>query len=170
MYFFNTRPDICFFVNTLSQFMVEPKRVHWVETKHVLRYLFGTIDYGLDYHRGDGVHLVGYTDSDWVGCVGDRKSTSGCCFGLGSIVVSWFSQKKNLVALSYVEAEYMVASQASCEALWIRKLPVGMFDVQLRLTVSYCDNQSCIKLSKNLVFHDQSKIIKICYHFIHDYV
>jgi hypothetical protein len=64
MYLVNTRPDICFAVNTLSQFMVEPRRVHSVATKHVPRYLCGTLDYGLDYQRGDGVHLVGYTDSD----------------------------------------------------------------------------------------------------------
>jgi hypothetical protein len=83
MYLVNTRPDICFAVNTLSQFMVEPRRVHWVAAKHVLRYLCGTVDYGLDYLRGDGVRLVGYTDSNWAGCVGDRKSTSGCCFRLG---------------------------------------------------------------------------------------
>jgi hypothetical protein len=59
-----------------------------VATKHVLRYLCGMIDYGLDYHRGYGVHLVGYTDSDWAGFVSDRKITSGYCFGLGSTVVS----------------------------------------------------------------------------------
>jgi hypothetical protein len=74
MYLVNTKLDVCFAVKTLSQFMVEPRRVHWVAAKHVLRYLCGTVDYGLDYHRGDGVHLVGYTDSDWVGCVSDRKN------------------------------------------------------------------------------------------------
>jgi hypothetical protein len=54
--------------------------VHWVAAKHVLRYLKGTVDYGFDYVRGDGVRLTGYTDSDWARCVIDRKSTSGCCF------------------------------------------------------------------------------------------
>jgi hypothetical protein len=161
MYLVNTRPDICFAVNTLSQFMVEPRRVHWVATKHVLRYLCGTVDYGLDYHRGDGVRLVGYTDSDWAGCVSDRKSTSGCCFGLGSAVVSWFSRKQKSVALSSAKAEYMAASQASCEALWLRKMLIGLFGVQLRPTVIFCDNQSCIKLSENPVFHDRSKHIEI---------
>jgi hypothetical protein len=141
-----------------------------VAAKHVLRYLCGTVEYGLDYQRGDGVCLVGYTDLDWAGCVSDRKSTSGCCFRLVSIVVSWFSRKQKSVALNSIEAEYMAANQASCEALWIRKLLVGLFDVQLSPTVIHCDNQSCIKLSENLVFHDRSKHIKICYHFICDYV
>jgi hypothetical protein len=170
MYLVNTRPDLCFVVNSLSQFMVEPRRVHWVAAKHVLRYLKGTVDYGLNYERGDGVRLIGYTDSDWAGCVSDRKSTSGCCFGLGSTVVSWFSRKQKSVALSSAEAEYMAASQASCEAIWLRKLLVGIFGVQMRPTVIYCDNQSCIKLSENPVFHDRSKHIEIRYHFIRDYV
>ena len=60
MYLVNTRPDICFAVNSLSQFMVEPRRVHWVAAKHVLRYLQGTLDYGLDYRQGDRVILAGY--------------------------------------------------------------------------------------------------------------
>jgi hypothetical protein len=136
----------------------------------VLRYLCGTVDYGLDYHRGDGVRLVGYTDSDWVGCVSDRKNTSGCFFGLGSTVVSWFSRKQNSVDLSLAEVEYMATSQASCEALWLLKMLIGLFGVQLRPIVIYCDNQSCIKLSENLVFHDQSKHIEIQYHFIRYYV
>jgi hypothetical protein len=94
--------------------MVEPKSVHWIGAKHVLRYIAGSMDYGLDYVRGDGVRLIGYIDSDWAGCGVDRKSISGYCFGLGSIVVSWFSRKHKSVALSSAEAEYMAASQASC--------------------------------------------------------
>eukprot|EP00253_Pinus_taeda_P001835 PITA_01835 len=104
MYLVNTRPDICFAVNTMSQFMCELRKVHWVAAKHILRYLQGSVDYGLDYRQGDGVRLVGYTDSDWAGCASDRKRTSGCCFGLGSAVVSWFSRKQQSVALSSAEA------------------------------------------------------------------
>ena len=86
--------------------------VHWAAAKHVLRYLQGTLDFGLKYVRGDGLRLAGYTDSDWAGSVSDWKSTSGCCFGLGSAVVSWFSRKQKSVALSSFEAEYMAASLA----------------------------------------------------------
>eukprot|EP00253_Pinus_taeda_P011393 PITA_11393 len=127
MYLVNTRPDICFAVNTMSQFMCEPRKVHWVAAKHILRYLQGTVDYGLNYRQGDGVRLVGYTDSDWAGCASDRKSTSGCCFGLGSEIVSWFSRKQQSVAMSSAEAEYMAASLASCEAIWLRKMLFGLF-------------------------------------------
>jgi hypothetical protein len=166
MYLVNTRPDICFFVNTLSQYMVESRSVHMVGAKHVLRYVAGTVDFGLDYVRGDGVSLVGYTDSDWAGCAADRKSTSGCCFSLGSGLVSWFSRKQKSVALGSAEAEYMAANQA----IWLRKMLVGLFGQEMAPTVIHCDNQSCIKLSENPVFHDRSKHIEIRYHFIRDWV
>ena len=84
--------------------------------------------------------------------------------------MSWFSRKQKSMALSSAKAEYMAASQASCEALRLRKLLVGLFGVQLRPTLIYCDNQSCIKLSENPFFHDMSKHIEIRYHFIRDYV
>ena len=74
------------------------------------------------------------------------------------------------MALSSENAEYMAASQASCEALWLHKMLVGLFSVQLRPTMIYCDNKSCIKLSKNPVFHDWSKHIETQYDFFRDYV
>jgi hypothetical protein len=64
MYLVNTRPDIFFSVNTLSQFMVEPRRAHWVVVKHVLKYICGTMDYVMDYLRGDRFLLVGYINSN----------------------------------------------------------------------------------------------------------
>jgi len=64
MYLTNTRPDICFFVNTLNQYMVEPRRVHWIAAKHVLRYLKGTVEYGLNYEADHEISLQGYTDAD----------------------------------------------------------------------------------------------------------
>lgn len=124
------------------------------------------MDYGLDYRQGDGVRLVGYTNSDWAGLASDKKSTSRCYFGLGSAIVSWFSRKKKSVALSSAEEKYMAASQASCEAIWLRKMLVGLFGQELRPKMIFYDNQSCIKLMENPVFHDQSKHIKIIYHFI----
>jgi hypothetical protein len=67
--------------------------------KHVLKYLRGTMEYGLRYLGGDGVELQGYTDLDWEGSVVDRKSTSGCCFNLGSTMITWFNRKQTSVAL-----------------------------------------------------------------------
>eukprot|EP00253_Pinus_taeda_P006041 PITA_06041 len=141
-----------------------------IDFMHYFLGLEGTLDFGLDYRQGDGVRLVGYTDSDWAGCASYRKSTSGSCFGLGSAVVSWISRKQQSIALTSVEAEYMVASLASCEAIWLRKMLFGLFGQALRPSVIYCDNQSCIKPMENPIFHDRAKYIEIKYHFIRDYV
>jgi hypothetical protein len=170
MYLINIRPTIFFVVNTLSEHMVDPRRVHCIVEKHIPRYFKGTIEYRLQYVQEDQVILVGYSDSYWVGSAVDRNSTFGCFFNLGSGMISLYKRKQKSVALSSTEVEYMETSQASCEALWIQKIPVDLFDAKLDPTVIYYDNQSCIKLSKNPVFHDRSKHIEIRYHFIRDKV
>ncbi|XP_059078202.1 uncharacterized mitochondrial protein AtMg00810-like [Cryptomeria japonica] len=97
MYLVNTRPNICYATNALGQFMCEPKQLHLVAAKHILRYLRGTIGLGLKYDNVD-LNLHGYTNSDWARSVVDRKSTSRCCSSLGSAMISWCSQKRSSVA------------------------------------------------------------------------
>jgi hypothetical protein len=170
MYLTNTRLDICFFVNTLGQFLVEPIHVHLVATKHVMRYLKGTLYYGLSYDGDHNFTLSGYTNSDWAGSVSDRKSTSRCCFSLGSAMISWQSRKQSSIVLSTAEEECIVVCFASYEAIWLRKLLTGLFDLDMEETTILCDNQSYIKMTKNLIFHDKSKHIEIRYHYICDMV
>eukprot|EP00253_Pinus_taeda_P030516 PITA_30516 len=143
MYPVNTKPDICYVVNTLSQFMVEPKRAHWAAAKHVLRL---------------GRKFSG------------SKSTFRYCFNIGSGMTSWCSRKQKFAALSSFEAEYMATSITLCEAIWLRKLLVNLFRRNMEATRIMCDNQSCIKLSENTVFHDRSKDIDIWCHFVRDNV
>ena len=88
-----SRPDICFMVNTLSRDLGNLRYVHLITGKHILRYQEGTMDYGLLHGADCRFGLVGYTDSDWAGSVTNRKSTSGCCFSLGTTVIAWRSQK-----------------------------------------------------------------------------
>jgi hypothetical protein len=116
MYLMNTRPNICFVVNTLSQFLVELIHVHLVAAKHVMRYLKGTLDFGLCYTGDHDFRLIGYTNLDWVGSVSHRKNTSGCCFSLGSTMTSWHNRKQSSIALSTTEAAYIAACSVSCEA------------------------------------------------------
>eukprot|EP00253_Pinus_taeda_P015967 PITA_15967 len=153
--------------NTLSQHMVEPHHSHWIGAKNLLRYLHGTITHGLRYTVGD-VRLHGYTDADWAGSVVDRNSTFKCSFSLGSASISWMSKKQKSVALSTDEAEYIAASMASYEVVWLRKLFSELFRFTLDTIVIMCDNQSGIHLSENPVFHDRSKHIDIRYHYIRD--
>ena len=161
MYLVNTRPDICYAVNQLSQAMVKLTKLFWKVCKHVLRYLRGTSEYGLWYRQMNEVKLHGFTDADWAGIPMDRKSTSGGVFSIGSTTFSWYSRKQRSMALSSVEAKYMAASQATCEAIWMRKIMFGLFGSHLDPIVIHCDNQSCIKLSINPVFQDRSKHIYI---------
>ena len=170
MYLVNMRPNICYVVNQLSQALVKPTKLFWKVGKHVLRYLKGTSEYGLWYRQTDEVNLHGFTDADWVGSPIDIKSTSGGIFSIRSIEVSWYNRKQISVELSSAEAKYMAASQAACEAIWMRKILVGLFGPDLDPTMIHCDNQSCIKLSVNPLFHDRSKHIDIQYHHIRDCV
>jgi hypothetical protein len=88
MYLVNTRLDICYAVNVISQFMSQLRQTHWITSKHVLRYLRGIVGYGLRYASSVDLSLQGYADADWAGSAVDRKSTSDCCFTLGSATVS----------------------------------------------------------------------------------
>jgi hypothetical protein len=126
MYLTNTRLNICFVVNTLSQCLGEPRRVHFVAAKHVMRYLKGMLDFGLCYNGDHDFGPVGYTNSKWVGSVSDRKSTSICCFSLNSTMTSWKSRKQSSIALSTAKAEYIIACSTSCESIWLRKLLTGL--------------------------------------------
>ena len=88
----------------------------------------------LKYEVIQKINLEGYEDSYWAGSAIDKKSTLGCCFSMGSGVISWFSRKQSCVALSTAEAEYVPACSASCEAVWLRKLLSNLFDLQLDAT------------------------------------
>jgi hypothetical protein len=100
----------------------------------------------------------------------DGKSTSRYCFSLRSAMISWSSRKQGSIAQSTTKVEYIATSDASKEAVWLRKLVYGLFGDKLDTTVIQCDNKSCIKLTENPVFHDMSKHIDMKYHYIRDLI
>jgi hypothetical protein len=114
-------------MNSLSQFMCEPKHIHMTNVKHILIYARGTIAYGLRYTSNGGIMLHGYTDSDWMSSTVDRKSTYGYCFSLGSTLISWSSRKHGSIAQSNAEVECIVANVGSREAVWLRNLLSYLF-------------------------------------------
>jgi hypothetical protein len=127
MYLMNTRPNICFVVNTLNQYLVEPRHVDLVTIKHVMKYLKGTLDYGLCFTGDYDFRLYGYTDSDWAGSASNRKITSGCCFSLGSAMTSWKRRKQSGIAISTTGVDYIATCSTSCEAIWLQKLLTSLF-------------------------------------------
>jgi len=170
MYLTRTRPDIMFAVSLISRFMDRPKEAHWQVAKRILRYVKGTKRFGILYTVSECSDLVGYTDSDWVGSVDDRKSTSAYVFHMGLGAISWASKKQSIVALSTAEAEYVAATEAACRAVWMKRMLRSLGQEQEKATMIFCDNSSAIALSKNSVFHKRTKHIDTRFHYIRELV
>ncbi|CAB4002480.1 Hypothetical predicted protein [Paramuricea clavata] len=161
-----SRPDISAAVGALSQFMAKPSKDHWIRVKRVLRYLKGTLDYGLKYSADENPTLVGYSDSDWAGDINTRRSTSGYVFQVANSTVSWSSKRQRTVAKSSTKAEYIALSLAVQEAIWLQRLlyDVG-FKIRKPITI-FENNQGPIELAKNAKYHNRTKHIDICHHFV----
>ncbi|CAH9054752.1 unnamed protein product [Cuscuta europaea] len=152
----------------LSRFMESPTETHYGAAKRLLRYLQGTINYGIWYKTTPDSRLTGYCDSDWAGSQDDMKSTSGYAFKLGSGIFSWGSKKQDSVALSSAEAEYVAAAGAACQAIWLKRILEDMGELQSSATQIFCDNKSAIAMAKNPIQHNRTKHIDIKYHFLRD--
>jgi hypothetical protein len=166
-----TRPDIAAAVSAVSRYMSDPGPQHWTAVKRILRYLRGTADWALCLGGTDrGVQLSGYCDADWAGDLDERRSTPGYTFSLGRGSISWASKKQPTVALSSTEAEYMAASNAAREAVWLRQLLTELGFAPVAPTVIQCDNQGALALVKNPVKHARTKHIDVQHHFIRELV
>ena len=158
-----TRPDICFAVNQVCQFMHAPTDTHMTVVKRILRFLKGTIHYGLLFRPGP-FFLQAYCDSDWAGSPHDRRSTNGFCIFLGPNPISW--KKQPTVARSSTEAEYRYLSHIAAEVTWLCSLLCDLHIPLSTIPVIWCDNVSAISLAFNPVFHARTKHIEIDYHFV----
>ncbi|CAL2237913.1 unnamed protein product [Prunus armeniaca] len=166
MYVTATRPDMMFVTNLISRYMAKPTELHLQAAKRALRYLKGTVNYGIHYKRGGDGKLLAFTDSDYAGDMEDRKSTSGYVFLLSSGVVSWSLKKQPIVTLSTTEAEFVAAAVCACQAIWMKIVLKELGHNDEVCTHIKCDNSSTIKLSKNLVMHGHSKHTDVRYHFL----
>jgi hypothetical protein len=147
--------------------MERPTMEHQVAVKRILRYIAGTIDYGLHFTKAPSqARFVGYCDSDLAGDVDTSKSTSGVLFFLGNCLISWQSLKQKVVALSSCEAEYVAATTAATQALWLSRLMAELLGRSVETVELKVDSKSALALAKNPVFHERSKHIRIKYHFI----
>ncbi|KAI3747128.1 hypothetical protein L6452_09575 [Arctium lappa] len=168
-YLTHTRPDLSFSVGIASRFMEKPTTLHFHIVKRILRYVKGTLNYGLNYGKGREIEpLVGFSDSDHGGDSVESKSTSGMIFYFGKNAITWQSQKQKTVALSSCEAEFMAATSASCQAIWLANLVKELTGHSVLPVTLYVDNKSAIALMKNPVFHGRSKHINIRFHFIRE--
>ncbi|KAJ9513725.1 hypothetical protein QJQ45_015476 [Haematococcus lacustris] len=157
-----TRPDIAYAVGALARHMAAPTQQHWTAAKAVLSYLKGTASQGLVFGGNDS--LQGYCDADYAGDKDTARSTTGYVFTLHGAAISWSSRLQPTVAMSTAEAEYMAASGAVKEAVWLRKL---MQDLGLPGTCVnlMCDNQAALQLLNNPMASARSKHISVHHHF-----
>ncbi|XP_062538398.1 uncharacterized protein LOC134206688 [Armigeres subalbatus] len=118
-----SRSDLGAAVSFFSQFQCNPSEQHWRHAKRMLRYLKGTLDYGLVYKRNEtDRQIVGFTDASWAADANDRRSTSGYLLQVYGSTTAWSSKKQITVALSSTEAECYALADCVCEVLWTRKL------------------------------------------------
>jgi histone deacetylase 1/2 len=169
------RPDICYAVNKVCQFMHAPTESHWVVVKRILRYVKGTSSFGLHLTHGSSLSLHGsslslhgFTDADWAGSIDDQKSTGGYIVFYGTTPISWKSGKQRTVARSSTEAEYKALVDGTTEVLWLRYLLTNLCFSPSSATTIWCDNLGAIYLSINPVFHARTKYVEVDYHFVRD--
>ncbi|KAH9741648.1 hypothetical protein KPL70_002701 [Citrus sinensis] len=163
-----TRPDIAQTVGAVNRYMANPGGEHLIAVKRILRYIRGTSDVTLCY-GGSEFTVRGYVDSDFAGDLHKRKSTTSYVFTLAGAPVSWVLKLQTVVALSTTEAEYMVATQACKEAIWIQRLLEELGHKQEKISV-FCDSQSALHIARNPAFHSRTKHIRVQYHFIREVV
>ena len=137
----------------------------------MLTYLKGTIDFGHIYGKGvKDLNVISYRKSEFAGDVEDRKSTLGCVFFLGGLLITWNSLKQKVEALSSCEAEYIAITSAVCPGVWGTRLVKEVMGVELEAVKIMVAKQSVNMLSKTLADHNRTKHIDTCYHFIRDCV
>ncbi|CAM8975463.1 unnamed protein product [Rhodiola kirilowii] len=122
LYLTASRPDIVYAERVCARYQADPKESHLLQVKRIMKYVCGTVDFGIWYTKDTNPHLVGFYDAHWTRNAKDRKSTSGGCFFLGNNLVSWFSKKQNSISLSTAEAEYIAAGSCCTQLLWMKQM------------------------------------------------
>ena len=145
------RPDISFTARMLGRYQNNLRLDHWKAAKKVLRYLQGTKEYMLTYRRSNHLEAIGYSYSDYAGCVDTQKSICGYLYLLVGEAISWKSVKQSMTATSTMEAEFVVCFEAMVQSKWLWNFisGLGIFDNIARPLKIYCDNSTVVFFSKN---------------------
>jgi hypothetical protein len=163
-----TRPDLAQAVYQLARYMSAPTAQHWEYGKHVLRYLKGTVGYGIVYGGGD-LSFRAYSDADWAGDRDSRRSTTGYVFMLNGGAVSWRSRLQHTVAVSSMEAEYQASADAAREAMWLSELQ-SVFSGKREPVHIWGDNQGALSIIKDHIRSERSKHIDILHNYVRERV
>nr|GEZ27201.1 retrovirus-related Pol polyprotein from transposon TNT 1-94 [Tanacetum cinerariifolium] len=169
MHLTSSRPDIVQAVCFCVRYQSRPTEKHFKDVKRIFRYLRGTVNMGLWYPKGSSFELTAFLDADHARYIDSRKSTSGGIQFLCDNLVSWMSKKQNCTAMSLAEAEYVALSASGAQVMWMRT-QLQDYGFNYNKIPLYCDSQSAIAISCNLVQHSRTKHIHTRYHFIKEQV
>ncbi|GJY19529.1 uncharacterized mitochondrial protein-like protein [Tanacetum coccineum] len=161
-----TRPDLSYVVNQVSQFLHAPTESHFQCVKRILRYVKGTISFGLNFTKPKHISVMGYSDADWARCLETRRSTYGYLIFLGGNLVSWSAMKQPTVSRSSCESEYRAMANTAAEIVWITHLLRELHTLPPDRPTLLCDNRSALFMTQNPVSHKRAKHIDLDYHFI----
>src|SRR6266545_797461 len=156
-----TRPNLSFVVSLLSQFQVDLGIEHWNTLMHVIEYIRNTMDYGLIYFCNYNITPLAYVDADYGGCRNTCHSTSGYIFTMAGGAVTWSSKRQAMVALSTVEAEYVVMSRCTQQMIWTQTWLDEVEITHTMLGVIKGDSRGAIALAKTTKDHGKVKHINI---------
>ena len=170
IYLLNTRPELCYAVHILSQFMKAPKIAHWEAALRMVQYLKGSPGQGVLLKSDTDLTLTIYCDADWSSCLLTRRSLSSFVVMLGGSSVSWKTKKQKTVSHSSAEAEYRAMAAALRETKWFRRLLTELGVDQSFLTRFFCDSKAAIHIAANPVFHECTKHIENDCHSVRDAV
>ncbi|GJW71987.1 ribonuclease H-like domain-containing protein [Tanacetum coccineum] len=157
-------------VQQVCLYMHDPQEPYFSTLKRTIRYVRGTLDYGLQLFSSSSIDLVAYSDADWASCPTTRCLTSRYCVFLGKNLLSWSSKRQSTLSHSNEEAEYRGVANAVAETCWLRNLLRELHTPLSSTTLVYCDNVSAIYLSCNPVQHQRTKHIEIDIHLVRDLV
>ncbi|GJR84349.1 ribonuclease H-like domain-containing protein [Tanacetum coccineum] len=151
--------------------MHDPHDPHFTTLKRILRYVRGTLDYGMQLHvSSTTTQLSAYSDANWASCPITRRSTSGYCEFLGDNLLSWSAKRQVTLSCSSAEAEYRGVANVVAETAWIRNLLCELHTRVFTATLVYCDNGNVVYMFANPVQHQRMKHIEIDIHFVRDFV
>lgn len=163
-----SRPDICYAVHCLSQFLSSPTTAHLHAANHLLRYLKSSPGQGILLQAVSAFQLKAFVDADWASCPDTRRSVTSFCVFLGESLITWKSKKQPTVSRSSAEAEYRGLAMVTSELLWLSQLLRDLQIAPLNPALVYCDNQAAIAIASNPTFHERTKHIEIDCHFVRD--
>ena len=166
LYLTLTRPDICYSMHKLSQFLSSPKVPHLQAAYRIIKYLKKTPGQGLFLSANSSLQLKAYCDTNWAACINTRRFVSGFCVFLGDSLISWKCKKQQVVSRSLAESKYRVMATVTSEIVWLVVLFKTFGVHHTQVAYLYCDSEATLYIVANPVYHERTKHVEVDCHFI----